>query len=85
MGRNSVFRGPAAALTVDGQLVAAAEEERFTRRKHGKRPVPFAAWDLPEQAAATGGFDERFPRVPEDRAHRKMRNRPAESPVPVGN
>lgn len=59
-GINAVFHDPA-ALTVDGQLVAAAEEERFSRRKHGKRPVPFAAWDLPEQAAAAGGFDERFP------------------------
>jgi len=33
-------------------FVAAAEEERFSRRKHGKRPVPFAAWELPEQAMA---------------------------------
>ncbi|GAA2900701.1 carbamoyltransferase C-terminal domain-containing protein [Streptosporangium fragile] len=33
-------------------MVAAAEEERFSRRKHGKRPVPFSAWELPEQAAA---------------------------------
>jgi carbamoyltransferase len=31
--------------------VAAAEEERFSRRKHGKRPVPFSTWELPEQAA----------------------------------
>jgi carbamoyltransferase len=37
-------------LVVDGEVVAAAEEERFSRRKHGKRPVPFAAWELPEQA-----------------------------------
>jgi carbamoyltransferase len=33
---------------VDGEVVAAAEEERFSRRKHGKRPVPFSAWELPE-------------------------------------
>jgi len=33
-------------------VVAAAEEERFSRRKHGKRPVPFSAWELPELAAA---------------------------------
>src|SRR5699024_2060175 len=26
------------------------EEERFSRRKHGKRPVPFSAWELPEQS-----------------------------------
>jgi carbamoyltransferase len=52
LGVNAVFHDPAAAVIVDGEIVAAAEEERFTRRKHGKRPVPFSAWELPEQAAA---------------------------------
>src|SRR5688572_22930451 len=52
LGVNSIFHDPAAALIVDGVTVAAAEEERFSRRKHGKRPVPFAAWELPEQAMA---------------------------------
>ena len=52
LGLNGVFHDPAAALVVDGHIVAAAEEERFSRRKHGKRPVPFATWELPEQAAA---------------------------------
>ncbi|CCH32316.1 carbamoyltransferase C-terminal domain-containing protein [Actinosynnema sp. NPDC047251] len=51
LGINAVFHDPAAALVVDGQVVAAAEEERFSRRKHGKRPVPFSAWEQPEQAA----------------------------------
>jgi len=51
LGVNALFHDPAAALVVDGHTVAAAEEERFSRRKHGKRPVPFAAWELPEQAA----------------------------------
>jgi carbamoyltransferase len=51
LGINAIFHDPAAALVVDGEIVAAAEEERFTRRKHGKRPVPFAAWELPERAA----------------------------------
>lgn len=50
LGVNAVFHDPAAALIIDGELVAAAEEERFTRRKHGKRPVPFSAWELPEQS-----------------------------------
>ena len=50
LGINSVFHDPAAALVVDGQIVAAAEEERFTRRKHGKPPVAFATWELPEQS-----------------------------------
>ena len=52
LGVNAVFHDPAAALVVDGRVVAAAEEERFSRRKHGKRPVPFSAWELPELAAA---------------------------------
>ncbi|MEU7296837.1 hypothetical protein AB0A76_27165 [Streptomyces exfoliatus] len=37
LGVNALFHDP-----------AAAEEERFSRRKHGKRPVPFSAWELPE-------------------------------------
>ncbi|MGI5272059.1 carbamoyltransferase family protein [Nonomuraea sp. CA-218870] len=52
LGINAIFHDPAAALIVDGKVVAAAEEERFSRRKHGKRPLPFSAWELPEQAAA---------------------------------
>ncbi len=52
LGINAVFHDPAAALVADGEIVAAAEEERFSRRKHGKPPVPFAAWELPERAAA---------------------------------
>ncbi len=51
LGINSVFHDPAAALVVDGQVVAAAEEERFTRRKHGKEPVPFSTWEMPTQSA----------------------------------
>ena len=52
LGINAVFHDPSAALVVDGRVVAAAEEERFSRRKHGKRPVPFSAWELPELSAA---------------------------------
>jgi carbamoyltransferase len=51
LGVNAVFHDPAAALVVDGRTVAAAEEERFSRRKHGKRPVPFSTWELPELSA----------------------------------
>jgi len=51
LGINAVFHDPAAALVVDGRIVAAAEEERFSRRKHGKAPVAFSTWELPEQAA----------------------------------
>jgi carbamoyltransferase len=51
LGINAVFHDPAAALVVDGRIVAAAEEERFSRRKHGKVPVAFSTWELPERAA----------------------------------
>jgi carbamoyltransferase len=51
LGINAIFHDPAAALVVDGRVVAAAEEERFSRRKHGKRPVPFSAWEQPVEAA----------------------------------
>ena len=60
LGINSVFHDPAAALVIDGAVAAAAEEERFTRRKHGKRPVAFSAWEQPLAAArwclAQGGI-----------------------------
>ncbi|MET7292934.1 carbamoyltransferase C-terminal domain-containing protein [Streptomyces griseoloalbus] len=52
LGINALFHDPAAALVIDGRTVAATEEERFSRRKHGKRPLPFSAWELPERAAA---------------------------------
>ncbi len=52
LGVNAVFHDPAAALVVDGEIVAAAEEERFSRRKHGKPPVAFSTWELPEQSMA---------------------------------
>ncbi len=50
LGINAVFHDPAAALVVNGQVVAAAEEERFSRRKHGKQAVPFSTWELPVAA-----------------------------------
>ena len=52
LGINAIFHDPSAALVVDGRIVAAAEEERFTRRKHGKLAVPFSAWELPEKSAS---------------------------------
>ncbi|NIJ13404.1 carbamoyltransferase [Saccharomonospora amisosensis] len=51
LGINAVFHDPAAALVVDGEIVAAAEEERFSRRKHGKEAVPFSAWEQPRHSA----------------------------------
>lgn len=50
LGINATFHDCSAALVADGQVVAAVEEERFTRIKHGKRPVPFSTWQLPFNA-----------------------------------
>ena len=50
LGINAVYHDSAACLMQDGRLVAAAEEERFTRIKHAKRPLPFTTWELPYHA-----------------------------------
>src|SRR5438128_4326627 len=47
LGINAVYHDPAACLIRDGQVIAAAEEERFTHIKHGKRPIPFSTYELP--------------------------------------
>src|SRR5215216_1542165 len=50
LGINAAFHDPSACLVRDGQVVAAAEDERFTHVKHGKRPVPFTTYFLPHYA-----------------------------------
>jgi carbamoyltransferase len=50
LGINAAFHDSAACLVRDGVVVAAAEEERFTRIKHGKRPIPFSTYELPFHA-----------------------------------
>ncbi|MCO6431521.1 MAG: carbamoyltransferase [Deltaproteobacteria bacterium] len=50
LGINAAFHDSAAALIRDGKILAAAEEERFTRIKHAKRPIPFSTYELPYYA-----------------------------------
>src|SRR5258708_4883560 len=50
LGINAAFHDPSACIIRDGLLLAAAEEERFTHIKHGKRPIPFSAYELPFHA-----------------------------------
>lgn len=50
LGINAAFHDSSACLIKDGQLIAAAEEERFTHIKHGKRPIPFSTYELPFHA-----------------------------------
>jgi carbamoyltransferase len=50
LGVNAAYHDSSACLVRDGEVVAAAEEVRFTHVKHGKRPVPFSTWELPFHA-----------------------------------
>ncbi len=50
LGVNSVFHESAAAIVVDGHVVASAEEERFNRRKHAKPSDVDTAHILPVSA-----------------------------------
>jgi len=50
LGINAVYHESAAALLVDGELVAAAEEERFNRIKHGKEANVDNPHQFPERA-----------------------------------
>ena len=50
LGINSVYHESSAALTIDGEVVAACEEERFTRIQHAKLALPDNPHELPENA-----------------------------------
>jgi len=50
LGINAAFHDLSACILKDGKLLAAAEEERFTHIKHGKRPIPFSTYQLPYHA-----------------------------------
>lgn len=58
LGVSAFYHDSAAALVVDGQIVAAAQEERFTRKKHDHR-FPQAAVDycLGEAGISPGELD----------------------------
>ena len=38
LGISAFYHDSAAALIIDGKILAAAQEERFTRKKHEKLP-----------------------------------------------
>ncbi len=50
LGINAAFHDSSACIIKNGKLLAAAEEERFTHIKHGKRPIPFSTYELPFHA-----------------------------------
>ena len=58
LGLNAYHGDAAAALVIDGELVAAAEEERFNRVKHcAGFPSLAAAWCLEEAGLAPGDLE----------------------------
>ena len=58
LGISAFFHDSAAALLRDGRIVAAAQEERFTRRKHDEAfPKRAAEWCLSEADIAAADLD----------------------------
>src|SRR2546421_612480 len=58
LGLNAYHGDAAAALVIDGELVAAAEEERFNRVKHvAGFPSLAAAWCLRDAGLEPGDLD----------------------------
>jgi carbamoyltransferase len=56
LGINSFFEHPAVALTIDGELVFAVEEERLTRIKHGRKYTPYKTYVPHESIGAALHF-----------------------------
>jgi carbamoyltransferase len=58
LGLSAFFHDSAAALIEDGRIVAAAEEERFSRRKHDDRfPTRSAAWCIAQAGISPAQLD----------------------------
>ena len=58
LGISAFYHDSAAALIEDGQIIAAAQEERFSRKKHDARfPVNAIRYCLSEGATGLGGVD----------------------------
>ena len=58
LGLSAYYHDSAAALVVDGRIVAAAQEERFTRKKHDSRyPSNAIAYCLEAGGIAAGDVD----------------------------
>src|SRR5437763_7112183 len=85
LGLNAYHGDAAAALVVDGELVAAAEEERFNRIKHvAGFPSLAAAWCLAEAGLTPDQLDHvavgRDPRANiAAKVRRTLRHRPSVS------
>lgn len=59
LGISAYYHDSAAALVVDGQILAAAQEERFTRKKHDSRfPVHAIEYCLKEADLTFSELDD---------------------------
>ncbi|MEZ5304508.1 MAG: carbamoyltransferase N-terminal domain-containing protein [Verrucomicrobiales bacterium] len=59
LGISAFYHDSAAALLVDGEIVAAAQEERFTRKKHDHAfPQNAVAYCLEEAGIAAADLDQ---------------------------
>src|SRR6202140_5156113 len=58
LGISAFYHDSAAALVIDGHIIAAAQEERFTRKKHDARfPVNALRYCLDEAGIELGAVD----------------------------
>jgi len=58
LGISAFYHDSAACLVIDGEIIAAAQEERFTRVKHDRRfPSKAASYCLKEAGLTTGQLD----------------------------
>ena len=58
LGISAYYHDAAAALVADGRVVAAAQEERYTRRRHDERfPAHAVRWCLESQGIGLGDLD----------------------------
>ena len=58
LGLSAFYHDSAAALVVDGQVLAAAQEERFTRKKHDPAfPANAIEYCLQEAGITAGEID----------------------------
>ena len=59
LGISAFFHDSAAALVIDGKVIAAAQEERFTRIKHDKNyPINAIKYVLKESNLSLEDIDE---------------------------
>ncbi len=63
LGISAFYHDSAAALIEDGKIIAAAQEERFTRKKHDARfPVNAIRCCLSEGGTGMGGVESAWSR-----------------------